>query len=373
MTLRNRYLNVDPFANNRVQLKVPDGEDDYINASPIVMRTTKSGVAKNFIATQVRWREMRCEGMHLTRWQGPKDNTHGHIWRMIWHECASPAVIIMLTQTHESGREKCHQYYPHSIEFPHMVVNEHDEFGDNVIFDITLLSLHDDAQTRSTVRELEITDRASGEAKKVWHVLFSAWPDFSVPEGADKHALLNLIPLSMEKNADAANSPRIVHCSAGVGRSGTFIALDHLLAELAEGTLDEVPDGKDPIEETVEALRSQRMMMVQGESQFLLLYETLHEKWVERWRERMGLPPAAAKQQSSPTGSGGDDDGAEEGGPGAEAKRGGGATATTEEREPKVARLAVDPAAQQREDKVARLAAELEAELRQNAAAAEMS
>lgn len=354
---RNRYMNVDPFANNRVQLKVPEGHDDYINASPVEVRTTKSGVVKKFIATQ-----------------GPKDNTHSHIWRMVWHECASPAVVIMLTQLHEAGREKCFQYYPHSMEAPQMVVNEHDEFGDSVVYEINLLSLTEDEKSRSTIRELEVKDRASGETKKVWHAQFSVWPDFGVPEGADKRALLNLIPLSVEKNSAEA-SPRIIHCSAGVGRSGTFIALDHLLSELAEGTLDEVPDGKDPIEETVETLRTQRMMMVQGESQFLMLYETLREKWIERWRERMGLPPI--KQASAAASS--SDEGGAEGRAGSETKRGG--TAEADDRDAKVARFGTEldeelmedaeEDEEDREAKIARFASELEAELRQNVAKAE--
>ncbi|KAK7520041.1 phosphotyrosine-specific protein phosphatase [Phyllosticta citriasiana] len=254
---RNRYLNVDPFVNNCVKLRVPQGQDGYINASPIVLRM--SG-------------------------KGPRDNTHSHMWRMIWHECASPAVVVMLTQTHESGREKCFRYYPQDMESPKMVVNENDEFGDSIAWEITLISLTEDEHTRSKIRELEMKDRKTGVSKTVWHLLFEAWPDFSVPEGADKEALLNLIPLSLTKNSSNPGNPRIVHCSAGVGRSGTFIALDHLLSELAEGSLDEVPDGKDPIEETVEALRTQRMMMVQGESQFALLYETMREKWIERAR-----------------------------------------------------------------------------------------
>ncbi|KAL2690177.1 tyrosine-protein phosphatase 2 [Phyllosticta citricarpa] len=267
---RNRYLNVDPFVNNCVKLRVPQGQDGYINASPIVLRSSTTGNSKNFIATQ-----------------GPRDNTQSHMWRMIWHECASPAVVVMLTQTHESGREKCFRYYPQDMDSPKMVVNENDEFGDSIAWEITLISLTEDEHTRSKIRELEMKDRKTGVSKTVWHLLFEAWPDFSVPEGADKEALLNLIPLSLTKNSSNPGNPRIVHCSAGVGRSGTFIALDHLLSELAEGSLDEVPDGKDPIEETVEALRTQRMMMVQGESQFALLYETMREKWIERWRSRM--------------------------------------------------------------------------------------
>lgn len=285
----------------------------------------------------------------LTPRQGPKENTHSHIWRMIWHECESPAVIVMLTQLYEAGREKCFQYFPDSPESPQMVVNEHDEFGDNLVFEIKVLSISEDEGSRSTVRELEIKDRASGETKKVWHILWSVWPDFGVPEGAHKHLLANLIPLSREKNA-SENNPRIVHCSAGVGRSGTFIALDHLTSELAEGALDEVPEGKDPIDETVDYLRTQRMMMVQQDSQFALIYETLREKWIDRWREREGLPPL---KRVTTSGRGSSEESGAEGGAGAEAKRSGGSAD-----------------AEERDAKVARFASELEAELRQNVAAA---
>ncbi|EKG10613.1 Protein-tyrosine phosphatase receptor/non-receptor type [Macrophomina phaseolina MS6] len=329
---RNRYVNVDPFAANRVRLRVPEDHDDYINASPIVLQSTKTGAVKRYIATQ-----------------GPKENTHSHIWRMIWHECESPAVIVMLTQLYEAGREKCFQYFPDSPESPQMVVNEHDEFGDNLVFEIKVLSISEDEGSRSTVRELEIKDRASGETKKVWHILWSVWPDFGVPEGAHKHLLANLIPLSREKNA-SENNPRIVHCSAGVGRSGTFIALDHLTSELAEGALDEVPEGKDPIDETVDYLRTQRMMMVQQDSQFALIYETLREKWIDRWREREGLPPL---KRVTTSGRGSSEESGAEGGAGAEAKRSGGSAD-----------------AEERDAKVARFASELEAELRQNVAAA---
>ncbi|KAF4305296.1 Protein-tyrosine phosphatase receptor/non-receptor type [Botryosphaeria dothidea] len=329
---RNRYMNVDPFAANRVQLKVPEGHDDYINASPIELRATQRDAVKKYVATQ-----------------GPKDNTHSHIWRMIWHECESPAVIVMLTQLYEAGREKCFQYFPDSLDSPHMVVNEHDEFGDSVVFEINLISVSEDERSRSTVRELEVKDRASGETKKVWHILWPVWPDFGVPEGAHKHMLASLIPLSREKNASETN-PRIVHCSAGVGRSGTFIALDHLLSELAEGALDEVPEGKDPVEETVDSLRTQRMMMVQQETQLALIYETLRDKWIDRWREREGLPPLKRITGSD---RGSSEEGGAEGGAGAEAKRSGGIAEADE-----------------RDAKVARFASELEAELRQNAAAA---
>lgn len=203
---------------------------------------------------------------------------------MIWHETASPAVIVMLTQTHEAGKEKCFQYFPRSLSDPPLAINEHDEFADGFIATVTLLSLTEDPATRSTIREMELRTR-DGATKRVWHLLFAGWPDFLVPEDEDRAALLKLVALSAAKNEDSG-SPRVVHCSAGVGRSGTFIALDWLLGELDEGCLDQVEDGLDPVAEVVDRLRQQRMMMVQGEQQFSFLYDVLKMLWIERWRQR---------------------------------------------------------------------------------------
>ncbi|KAF2815049.1 uncharacterized protein BDZ99DRAFT_189443 [Mytilinidion resinicola] len=280
---RNRYANVDPYLNNRVKLQVPEGHNDYINASPIVLKSTVSGTETRFIATQ-----------------GPKSDITAHIWRMLWHETASPSVIVMLTQTHESGREKCHPYYPLSLEDPTLTLNQEDEFEDGFLSTVTLVSLTEDEATRATVRELEMRN-GNGEVKTVWHLLFGGWPDFLVPEGEDRTALLNLLALSNEKNEHDAHNPRTVHCSAGVGRSGTFIALDWLLQELDEGSLDDLPEDRDPIAEVVDRLRQQRMMMVQGEAQFGFLYEVLREKWRDRYWK---LHPEAA-------GEGGLEDGAQ--------------------------------------------------------------
>lgn len=131
---------------------------------------------------------------------------------------------------------------------------------------------------------------------KTWHLLFEGWPDFLVPEGANREALINLITLSREKNLDNSSNPRVVHCSAGVGRSGTFIALDWLLQELEEGGLDDLGDDEDPVTNVVSLLRKQRMMMVQGEAQFNFLYDVIRERWRARWAkshpeeaERLGL------------------------------------------------------------------------------------
>ena len=86
MSDRNRYVNVEPYANNRIKLRVAEGVSDYINASPIKLGK------RRYIATQ-----------------GPKDTNVNHFYRMLSAELESPAVVVMLTQTHESGKEKCFQ------------------------------------------------------------------------------------------------------------------------------------------------------------------------------------------------------------------------------------------------------------------------
>lgn len=236
--------------------------------------------------------------------QGPKFDTTSHFWRMVWHETTAPAVVVMLTQTHEASREKCYPYYPKSTEHPTMRLNAQDEYGDGFIHDLTLASLEDQEEVRAQVRELDMTDEDGNDTRKIWHLLFAGWPDFLVPEGEDRVALLALIRMSREKNADNATNPRIVHCSAGVGRSGTFIALDWLLQELADGQLDEVEDSVDPIMQVVDNLRQQRMMMVQSEAQLAFIYDVLQECWRERWieqhadeAEQLGLTSQHAEDQ----------------------------------------------------------------------------
>ena len=276
ITARNRYFNVEPFAQNRVKLKVADGVNDYINASPIQLGKRK------YIATQ-----------------GPKDSNVNHFYRMVAAESHNPAVVVMLTQTHEAGKEKCFQYYPLSEQESPLIIPPDNEIGDGFQGQVELISITEEAKSKCQVRKLRMTASADGMEsleKDVYHLLFAVWPDFLIPEGEDRVALIDLVHLSASLNtgdskdslnpADLAQTdqanPRIVHCSAGVGRSGTFIALDSLLNQLHRGELDQLPADEDPIADTVDLLRQQRMMMVQGESQFNFLYEILREQFQKR-------------------------------------------------------------------------------------------
>lgn len=218
---------------------------------------------------------------------------------MVFYETGEVAVIVMLTQTMEGGREKCSEYFPLDMEDPCFEIpsqgpkpfvdddsdsDEEDSAGDEadsdtdhkILGSVKLLERTFDENSRSDIRKLELT--FGSKSKIVWHFLFAGWADYSKPEGEDRQALLELIKLSAEK-AGGPENPRIAHCSAGVGRTGTFIAIDYLLRELESGELlNKTDEETDVVFETVNRLREQRMMMVYNEMQLQFIYEVLREQ-----------------------------------------------------------------------------------------------
>ena len=274
--LRNRYLNVQPWSNSRIRLRVPEGESDYINASPISLTDAKTGSVFSYIAAQ-----------------GPKDTNLSHFWHMVWHQTSRVAVIVMLTQTAESGREKCYQYFPldeqtEAINIDPVETTEAAPPGSVSVLEVTF-----DEKSRSTIRKLLLT--FGQESKVVWHMLFSAWPDFEVPQNEDRDALFELLRLSAEKNSGTCN-PRIIHCSAGVGRSGSFIALEYLLAQIQSGAISEANDDQDLIFDLVTQLREQRMSMVQSDIQYAFLYEVVRERFLSSYNS----PTESGPQELAP-------------------------------------------------------------------------
>ncbi|KAI0886719.1 phosphatases II [Annulohypoxylon maeteangense] len=268
----DRYANIQPWANNRIKLQVPEGQVDYINASPIVLRSPldpEGKPAHRYIAMQ-----------------GPKIATMDHAWRMVVEQLDNPAVIVMLTETHEGGMEKCYQYFPRNVDQPPLVIGEHDEFGDGFRAQIQCVSVEEHAEGAIEARQLAIRVEGREKVMTVWHLLYCKWPDFGVPALEDIDSFFELMRLSREKNA-CEDNPRIIHCSAGVGRSGTFIALEHLMREIESGDVDrrkesEDKDEGDIVYETVDALRVQRKQMVQAESQYLFIYRVLRKLWLEK-------------------------------------------------------------------------------------------
>ena len=216
---------------------------------------------------------------------------------MIWHETSEVAVIVMLTQIYEASREKCFQYFPLDLTNDTLIVNEINEFDDGFKARIQLLELTTDERKRITTRKLSMT--VNEENKIIWHLAFSGWPDFGVPEGDDRLALFELLNMSADKNTTAEN-PRIVHCSAGVGRSGTFIALDHLFRELDAGVVAAIQDDEDMIFDTVNKLREQRMTMVQSDAQYQFLYDALRGRFEEKQATALSRPPTHTSAETGP-------------------------------------------------------------------------
>ncbi|KAL9600991.1 MAG: hypothetical protein Q9219_002813 [cf. Caloplaca sp. 3 TL-2023] len=264
--LRNRYLNVQPWDKSRIRLQVSDGESDYINASPISLIDPQTGTTFSYIAAQ-----------------GPKETSFSHFWQMIWQQTREVAVIVMLTQTAEAGREKCFQYFPLNEETEAISIEPFQQTDSAQAGSVRLSEVYYDEACKSTVRKLLLT--FGEESKVIWHMLFSGWPDFEVPQNEDRAALLQLLKLSVAKNTDPSN-PRVIHCSAGVGRSGSFIALEYLLSQVYSGAFTGVNDDEDPIYDTVNQLREQRMTMVQSDTQYAFLYEVIRDEFV-KWQERV--------------------------------------------------------------------------------------
>ncbi|OAT07047.1 protein-tyrosine phosphatase 2 [Blastomyces gilchristii SLH14081] len=267
---RNRYVNIKVWSHSRIHLKVPDGECDFINASPISLSHSKTGNPARYIAAQ-----------------GPKTDYLEHFWSMVLHETGDVAVVIMLTQSYEQGKEKCSPYFPLTMEEPVFHLsravaadpfvdrNGNDEVERTFVGKVSLLEYAYDDKCRCEIRKLEL--KLESQTKIVWHYLFAGWTDYMKPEGKDRDAIVELTKVTAEK-AGSLENPRIVHCSAGVGRTGTFITIDHLLREMQTGNLLKTTDDTDPIFDTVNLLREQRIHMVYTEMQYQFLYDILREQ-----------------------------------------------------------------------------------------------
>ncbi|XP_012669614.2 phosphatidylinositol phosphatase PTPRQ [Otolemur garnettii] len=227
---KNRFPNIKPYNNNRVKLiadaSVPGS--DYINASYV------SGYLcpNEFIATQ-----------------GPLPGTVGDFWRMVWETRAK--TLVMLTQCFEKGRTRCHQYWPE------------DNKPVTVFGDIVITKLMEDVQIDWTIRDLKI--ERHGDCMTVRQCNFTAWPEHGVPENSAP--LIHFVKLVRASRAHDT-TPMIVHCSAGVGRTGVFIALDHLTQHINDHDFVDIYG-------LVAELRSERMCMVQNLAQYIFLHQCI--------------------------------------------------------------------------------------------------
>ncbi|XP_058890762.1 receptor-type tyrosine-protein phosphatase C isoform X2 [Acipenser ruthenus] len=242
---KNRYVDILPYDYNRAILSPINGEagSEYINASFI----DGYKEPKKYIAAQ-----------------GPKEETMADFWRMIWEQQSS--IIVMVTRCEEGNRNKCAQYWPTMVnetknlhEFD-VKLNEENKYPDYIVRKLTIKKLCS-AQI--------IKENVNNSERVVTHIQFTSWPDHGVP---DNPQLLLKLRRRVNSFTNVFSGPIVVHCSAGVGRTGTYMGIDAMIEGLeAEDCVD--------VYGYVVRLRRQRCLMVQVETQYILIHQALLEHY----------------------------------------------------------------------------------------------
>ena len=226
----NRYKDILPFEYNKIEINKEKEGNHYINASGI------NAYHKNyFIATQ-----------------GPKKETIKDFWTMIDEQGCQ--IIIMLCQLEENKKKKCENYW--NTEFTHDIIDEYDE-------------------TKWIFRQMKHKDLKSGKDKIITQLHFTEWKDKDVPEEEfDKFiSAFEFIDRGRKNNKNNQATPVVVHCSAGVGRTGTFIAMYYLYKEILGQIKQEKNEITFSIFNLVRKLKEMRAHLVQTEEQYIFLYK----------------------------------------------------------------------------------------------------
>ncbi|XP_064434050.1 tyrosine-protein phosphatase non-receptor type 2 isoform X1 [Mirounga angustirostris] len=231
---RNRYRDVSPYDHSRVKLQ--NAENDYINASLVDIEEAQ----RSYILTQ-----------------GPLPNTGCHFWLMVWQQ--KTKAVVMLNRVVEKESVKCAQYWP-TKDDQEMLFKE---TGFSVKF------LSEDVKSYYTVHLLQLENINSGETRTISHFHYTTWPDFGVPESPA--SFLNFLFKVRESGSlNPEHGPAVIHCSAGIGRSGTFSLVDTCLVLMEKG--DDIN-----IKQLLLNMRKYRMGLIQTPDQLRFSYMTIIE------------------------------------------------------------------------------------------------
>nr|XP_042113934.1 tyrosine-protein phosphatase non-receptor type 4 isoform X6 [Peromyscus maniculatus bairdii] len=233
---KNRYRDISPYDATRVLLK---GNEDYINANYINMEIPSSSIINQYIACQ-----------------GPLPHTCKDFWQMTWEQGSS--MVVMLTTQVERGRVKCHQYWPEptgSSSYGCYQVTCHSEEGNPAYI----------------FRKMTLFNQEKNESRQLTQIQYTAWPDHGVPD--DSSDFLDFVCHVRKKRA-GKEEPVVVHCSAGIGRTGVLITMETAMC------LIECNQPIYPLD-IVRTMRDQRAMMIQTPSQYRFVCEAILKVYEE--------------------------------------------------------------------------------------------
>ncbi|XP_014217078.1 tyrosine-protein phosphatase non-receptor type 4 [Copidosoma floridanum] len=235
---KNRYKDISPYDVTRVVL-MGSGSSDYINANYVNMEIPGSGIINHYIATQ-----------------GPLSTTVSDFWQMVLE--AGSTLVVMLTTLVERGRPKCHQYWPSLKETL-------------ALRNLSLTCTSETVEETFVFREFVLTDTNTGEERDITHMQYCAWPDHGVPN--DWRQFTTFTERVRAARAGIVE-PAVVHCSAGIGRTGVLVLMETALC------LIEANQPVYPLD-IVRSMRDQRAMMIQNASQYKFVCESVHKAYTE--------------------------------------------------------------------------------------------
>ncbi|RDD42450.1 Tyrosine-protein phosphatase non-receptor type 11 [Trichoplax sp. H2] len=237
---KNRYKNILPYDHTRVALINGNHSDgsDYINANYVFYEISRK-LEKSYIATQ-----------------GPLPNTVQDFWKMVWQEKSH--IIIMLTKEVEKGKSKCATYWP--------------QVASVLDFDglMTVNCISEREITDFYVRKFVVTCVDEFEERIIYQYQYHSWPEHGVP--ASSAPMLKLFDqISLQCKEYDNIGPLIVHCSAGIGKTGAFITIDILRNIILDGGINVELD----FQKTILAIRTQRSGLVQTQAQYYFIYRVM--------------------------------------------------------------------------------------------------